>query len=104
MGFVLVWLGQVRNTMRNNDAYHTNRYRASSGEVEDFRYYAEGNWLSQKFTRFIVEDSQGNKTVIYDVTEEINSRNIVFCVLISSITSLFIFAIYKKKTENDNQQ
>lgn len=95
-------LRKVRNTTRNHDTYHANRYRPASGRVGDFQYYAEGNWLSQKYSRFIIEDSNGNKTVIYDVVEEVRTRNMIGSMLLFSAASFIMIAAYKSKKEGSN--
>ena len=60
---------------QNSDAYHTDRYRPTSGKVGNIQYYAEHSaGLSTSYTRFVVEDSSGNKNVIFEVNEDYYTR------------------------------
>lgn len=99
-----IQLRKAINTNQTADAYDSDRWRPAKGTVGNMKYYAEGNGLSNKFSRFTVEDSSGKRIVIYDATEEISSRNVVTCVALISVAALILFTIYKNKPEKYSQQ
>ena len=90
-------LRKVISTQSAADAYQNDRWRPASGAVGDLQYQAEGGFFSNRYTRFSVIDPEGNRSVIYDVTEEMQKRNLIRVLLILGAAALCLCVRCKNK-------
>lgn len=81
----------------NADAYHNDRYRPSSGEMGGIKYYASGNGLFSEYTRFEIENSNGNRVVVFDRTEEKHTECIIVSATVLPIVAGIVLIICRKK-------
>ena len=89
-----IQLREYRNSNRNSDAYHRDRYRPATGEAGDLKYAARGIRLSSEYTRFEIEDRDGNCIVVFDRTEEKRTECLIGFVAVLPIAAGTILAIY----------
>lgn len=97
-------LRRVIDSERSNDAFLSDRYRATNGKIGDGWYYAERGILTTAFTRFMIEDNTGNRLVIYDVTKEHNTRMIGYGIVALVFFSLFAVISHGNKKEATTAQ
>lgn len=90
---------RVVDSPQNSDAYLNDKYRPLSGNIGNIQYYAEHPFgFLPGYVRFAVEDSEGNRRVIYDVTKEHTFRIIVGSIFILVVLSLVaVISSYNKK-------
>lgn len=88
-------------TQRTSDAYRNDFYRPSSGQIGGLSYTAEKSISLTKYARFTVEDQQGNKTVIYEVSREAEMETILMVVVGAAIVIGGWFCVRRYNIERE---
>lgn len=89
---------KVIYTQRSSDAFHADRYRPSTGTIGNLNYRAEGGFFSN-YSRFVIENEEGESVVIYDVTDQQRITIFVTTSLVLCITAIVLYARYKSRKE-----
>lgn len=101
---------QLRRDLRtknNADEEYKERWRSAKGTIGELSYHAKRFGILPKYATFSVIDSEGNKSVIYDVKKDILMKNTLIGIGTVCFLAFVACGIYyqerKKKADNKNE-
>lgn len=94
---------QLRRDLRtknNADEEYKERWRSAQGTIGALSYHAKRSGLLPKYTSFTVEDTEGNRTVIYDAKREVLTKNALIGIGIVCFSVFFVCGLYYQEKQN----